>query len=337
MIALFLVLKSSFWANPIRPYGENFMQQYTVPTPYMVGDVHFYSTELDGGLALFDTGPPTPEGEAALLENIDLKKLKYLFITHCHVDHYGLANFVLQNSDAKVFIPSRDAIKFQRHAERLVRIGELLHGYGFGNDFAAQLRESFERNKIFPGRPERFQIVEESSELSEIGISFLACPGHSQSDLVYLVGESAVTGDVLLRNIFQAPLLDTDMDTFTGRYRNYDVYCNSLFNLAKLRGLRILPGHRQYVESVDQSILFYVKTLLERAVKVLPFRNLNLDKILEQLFKGRLTDPFFVYLKASEVVFMLDLIENPTLLKASLEQIGLFDQIGELYFSLSQQ
>ncbi len=313
------------------------MQQHTVQTPYMVGDVHFYSTELDGGLALFDTGPPTPEGEAALLESIDLKNLKYLFITHCHVDHYGLANYVLQQSDAKVFIPRRDAIKFQRHDERMVKIGELLIGYGFGSDFAAQLRESFERNKIFPVRPEQFQIVEESRELSEIGISYLACPGHSQSDLVYLIGESAVTGDVLLRNIFQAPLLDTDMDTFTGRFLNYESYCNSLLNLAKLRGLHILPGHRQYVESVDQAIVFYVRTLLERAVKVLPFKNLNLDKIIEQLFKGRLTDPFFVYLKASEVIFMLDLIENPALLKASLKQIGLFDQIGELYCSLSQQ
>jgi len=78
------------------------MQQHTVQTPYMVGEVHFYSAELDGGPALFDTGPPTPEGEAALLESIDLTRLKFLMITHCHVDHYGLANYILQHSDAEV-------------------------------------------------------------------------------------------------------------------------------------------------------------------------------------------------------------------------------------------
>lgn len=307
------------------------MQQHTIQTPYMVGEAHYYSTKLDGRLVLFDTGPPTPEGEAALLENTDLKNLKYLFITHCHVDHYGLANFILQHSDAEVFIPRRDVIKFQRHAERMVRMAEILKGYGFGDDFTGQLRESFQRNKVFPAIPERFRIVEDAGELSGLGISYLPCPGHSQSDLVYLAGESAVTGDVLLRNIFQAPLLDVDMESFSGRFRNYDAYCSSLLNLAKLRGLTILPGHRQYVDSVDQAILFYVRTLLERAVQVLPFRGLTLDNIIEQLFKGRLIEPFYIYLKISEIVFMLDLIENPTLLKASLEQIGLFDEVSDLY------
>lgn len=307
------------------------MLQHTVQTPYMVGEVHFYSAELDGKLAMFDTGPHTPEAKAFLLESIDLRQLKYLFITHCHVDHYGLANFILQHSDAEVFIPRRDAIKFERHAERMVRMGEFLIGYGFEKDFAVQLRESFDRNKLFPAIPERFRIVEESDELSKLGISYLPCPGHSQADLVYLTGDSAVTGDILLRNIFQAPLLDIDLESFEGRFRNYDAYCGSLLNLAKLRGRRIMPGHRQYIRNVDEAIIFYVKTLLERAVQLLPYRQLALNKIIEQIFKGRLVDPFFIYLKASELVFMLDFIENPLLLKSSMEQIGLFDKVSMLY------
>jgi hydroxyacylglutathione hydrolase len=307
------------------------MHQHTVQTPYMVGEVHFYSTELNGELVLFDTGPPTPEGEAGLRESVDLTRLKYLCVTHCHVDHYGLANYILQHSDAEVFIPRRDVIKFQRHSERMVRIGELLSGYGFGREFTAELRESFERNKVFPAVPDRFRIAEESDRLSGLGISCLSCPGHSQSDLAYLVGDSAVTGDILLRNIFQAPLLDIDMDTFEGRFRNYDAYCSSLLNLAQLRGRRIMPGHRQYIEGVDEAILFYVKTLLERAVQVKPFRGLALNNIIEQLFKGRLTEPFLVYLKISEILFMLDFIKNPGMLKDSLEKIGLFDEVSALY------
>jgi 2,4-dienoyl-CoA reductase (NADPH2) len=307
------------------------MHQHTVQTPYVVGEVHLYSTGCDGGLVLFDTGPPTPEGEACLLGEIDLSRLKYVCITHCHVDHYGLANFILQHSDAEIFIPRSDAIKFQRHSERMARMGEILDGYGYGGDFADQLRDSFERNKVFPAMPERFHIVEESDELARLGISYLPCPGHSQSDLVYLLGNSAVTGDILLRNIFQAPLLDIDLDSFSGRFRNYDAYCNSLLNLAQLRGRSIMPGHRRYVESVDEALLFYVRTLLERVVQLLPFRGLALNTIIENLFKGRLIEPFFIYLKISEIVFMLDLLENPILLKASLEQIGLFNQVSELY------
>jgi 2,4-dienoyl-CoA reductase (NADPH2) len=216
------------------------------------------------------------------------------------------------------------------------RMGGLLGKYGFGNDFVVQLRESFERNKVFPAHPERFRIVEESGELADLGISYLACPGHSQSDLVYLLGDCAVTGDILLRNIFQAPLLDIDLETFQGRFRNYDTYCKTLLKLVQLRGYRIMPGHRQFVVSVDDAILYYVTTLLERAVLVQPLRHLLLTEIIERLFKGRLTDPFLVYLKISEIVFMLDFIENPALLKASLEQIGLFDNVCELYAAVAQ-
>ena len=307
------------------------MRQHTVQTPYMVGEVHFYSTELNGESVLFDTGPPTPEGEACLLANVDLKRLKYLFITHCHVDHYGLANHILQHSDVEIFIPRRDAVKFQRHGERMERMADFMSDYGFSADFSLKLREAFERNKVFPVSPERFRIAEDAEELSRLGISCLPCPGHSQSDLVYLVGESAVTGDILLRNIFQAPLLDLDLESFSGRFRNYDAYCSSLLNLALVRGRQIMPGHRRYVEGVDEAIIFYVTTLLERVVQVLPVRGLAVNKIIEQLFKGRLTEPFLVYLKISEIVFMLDFLENPDLLKSSLEQIGLFGQVSGLY------
>ena len=313
------------------------MIQHTVQTPYMVGDVHFYSAELDGGLALFDTGPPTTAGKEALAEHVDLARLKYLFVTHCHVDHYGLVNHILENSSAEVYIARRDAIKFARHAERLAAIAGILGRYGFGEGFVRQLRDSFQRNKVFPTVPERYRIVEESDELRQLGITWLACPGHSQSDLVYLVGDSAVTGDILLRNIFQAPLLDVDLETFAGRFRNYDAYCASLLNLERLRGLRIMPGHRQSVEGLDAAILFYVTTLLERTIQLLPLRGLALTEMVARLFQRKLTEPFFVYLKVSEIVFMLDFMENPALLRSSLEQIGLFNQVAELYTEATKE
>lgn len=311
------------------------MQQQTVQTPYMVGEVHFYTAELGGDLALFDTGPPTPEGEARLRATVDLPRLKYLFLTHCHVDHYGLANFVLANSSAAVYLPRMDAIKFERHTERLARIAALLGRYGFDATFVGRLRDSFDRNKVFAQKPERYRIVEESPELERLGLSWLACPGHSQSDLVYLTGDCAVTGDLLLRSIFQAPLLDIDLQTFHDRFRNYDAYCASLLKLAQLRGRRIMPGHRHSVDSLDDAILFYVTTLLERAAQLLPVRRLAISAIIEHLFQGRLTEPFFVYLKASEIIFMLDFIDNPALLRSSLEQIGLFPRVAEQFAAVT--
>lgn len=285
---------------------------------------------------LFDTGPPTPDALACLREQIDLSRLKYIFITHCHVDHYGLAATISQQSAAEVFLPRKDAVKLRRHPERLAHVERLLMESGFDVGFTREVRSIVENNKIFPTVPERYTIVEESDIPGKLGISWLSCPGHSQSDLVYMLGDWAVTGDILLRNIFQAPLFDVDLETFDGRFRNYDAYCDSLLQLAKLRSCRILPGHRQSVDSVDDTILFYVRKMLERAGEVKKFAHAgSIRNVVDQMFKESFTNPFFIYLKASEIVFMRDFLADPSRLRHSLRLIGLFDPVSVLYESVA--
>jgi 2,4-dienoyl-CoA reductase (NADPH2) len=137
------------------------MRQHTVQTPYMVGEAHFYSTEIDGELVLFDTGPATPEALACLKEEVDVERLKYIFITHCHVDHYGLAAVIAGNSAAEIFLPRMDAVKLRRHEERLFWIENLLAGFGYDADFTNGLRAIIEKKRIFPELPEKYHIVEE--------------------------------------------------------------------------------------------------------------------------------------------------------------------------------
>jgi hydroxyacylglutathione hydrolase len=308
------------------------MHQHTIQTPYMVGEAHFYSTEINGDLVLFDTGPATPEALSFLAERIELERLRYLFITHCHVDHYGLAAHVARNSSATILLPRQDAVKLRRHGERLLHIEKLLLEYGFDDDYNARLRGTFDRHKVFPTVPERFEIVEESALPQQLGISWLPCPGHSQSDLVYLCGGFAITGDILLREVFQAPLLDVDLATFAGRFRNYDAYCSSLVKLRCLEGYEILPGHRRYVESLDKTIFFYVSKLMERSIQVKRFAGVeSVREVIGELFGNGFTDPFFVYLKASEIIFMRDFLAEPEKLRQALEQIGLFGQVRGLY------
>jgi 2,4-dienoyl-CoA reductase (NADPH2) len=295
----------------------------------MVGEAHFYSTEIDGELVLFDTGPATPEAQAFMQIRVDLQRLKHVFITHCHVDHYGLARFINENSDAEIYIPRKDAIKLQHHEKRLAHIEEELGRVGFDRNYVRRFREIIVQNQIFPGAPERFHIVEESEVPARLGIVVIGCPGHSQSDLVYLVGQSAITGDILLRGIFQAPLLDVDLDSFAGRFRNYEAYCASLRQLVALRGRQILPGHRFAVESLDDAILFYVGKLCERAERLKGFPpDLPLPVLLDRLFGDVSPDPFVAYLKASEIVFMRDFLAEPERLQDSLAAIGLLKRAG---------
>ncbi len=302
--------------------------QHTLATPYVVGPVHCYSTEIAGELVLFDTGPPTEEAKRTLRDNLDFKRLKHVIITHCHIDHYGLARWLERETAATVYLPFRDHLKIVRHSERLDLLYHLLLQIGFEPAFLERFRDNMEDGTVFPPLPDNFKIIEDSLP-EHLGLQILPCPGHSQSDLV-LVGKGwAVTGDVMLQGIFQTPLLDIDLLT-EQRFRNYDAYCESLIKLASLRKKLILPGHREAIDSVDSCLLFYIGKLLERAERInkLP-PDMNAVEILTRLFKDDFKYPFVSYLKASEIIFILDFLADPQRLQNVLAEIGLFSQIAE--------
>ena len=304
--------------------------QHTIPTPYPVGPVHCYSAELNGELVLFDTGPPTSEARDYLRNNLDLKRLRHVIITHCHIDHYGLAQWLAEEYGVTIYLPYRDHLKIECHRERLDHIYALLLQSGFDRLYLGRLRDSMEDGSVFPVLPRRYRIIEEELP-PQFALKAIACPGHSQSDLVLTGSDWAVSGDVLLRGIFQSPLLDVDL--LSGkRFHNYDAYCATLEKLAGLRGKTILPGHRESIESIDACILFYVGKLLERSARVrqLP-ADLNIAEMVKLLFPEPPQRPFLTFLKASELFFIRDFLAQPEQLRVVLQQIDLFQPVAELY------
>jgi 2,4-dienoyl-CoA reductase (NADPH2) len=304
------------------------ISQHTINTPYMVGPVHCYTAELGGDLVLFDTGPPTPQGQRYLQEHIDLSRLRHVIVTHCHIDHYGQSFWLSEQCEAAIYLPYRDSLKVLHNEERMEKMYGLLSRKGFSQGFLDELRDLLNRNVLFPPFPQKYLIAEQDIP-AHLGIEVLSCPGHSQSDLVYVGEDWAVTGDILLRGIFQSPLLDVDVVS-GARFRNYEAYCASLISLAGLRGRRILPGHRHTVDSVDAIFLFYISKMLLRVEQLRPYsQGENIARIIEKLFAGSIKNVFHVYLKASEIIFMKDFLERPELLRASLEDIGLFEDLAE--------
>jgi 2,4-dienoyl-CoA reductase (NADPH2) len=303
------------------------IQQHTISTIYPVGPVHCYSGELGGELVLFDTGPPTLEAQDYLRTQLDLSRLRHVVITHCHADHYGLAAWLEQETEAIVYLPYRDILKFVRHEERFQRLSELLLEIGFDQRFIEGFLVSVNDGDVMPPPPDSFRTVERDLP-QHLDIEVVACPGHSQSDLVLVGSDWLVTGDVLLRGIFQAPLLDIDLETGK-RFCNYEAYCATIIKLAALHGRQVLPGHRNTTDSIDATILFYVGKLLDRAALLNDFSGKdNVANIVNQLFGSGQREPFHYYLKASELVFIRDFLRNPDLLRTSLEQIGLFESVS---------
>jgi len=314
------------------------MRQHTITTPYLVGDVHYYTAEINGESILFDTGPPTPEALHHLRSEVNIKKLSYVFITHCHADHYGLVDHLSHHTIATILLPRRDVLKFTHHQRRMEVMQQLIREQGFDERHVNLFRQVIENNMVTPKLPARYEIAEESKIPASLGIEVIPCPGHSQSDLVYLCGDDVVSGDVLLHNVFQIPLLDADLDTLAGRFDNYGAYCQTLLQLPRLAGKRIHPGHRGSVDGVEATIVWYVRKMLERARRMRALSHtdgIDLMQIVHRLFGETFGDIFVVYLKVSEIMFLRDFLADPDLLRNSLARIGLLDEVRETFEALT--
>ncbi|WP_303721536.1 MBL fold metallo-hydrolase [Malonomonas rubra] len=265
--------------------------QHTLPTPYPVGPVHCYSAEINGELLLIDTGPPMEEGKKYLQQHFDLQRLQHVLITHCHIDHYGLAAWLEREYDCTIYLPYRDSLKIANHSKRLDGLTAIRQEIGFSAAFAEAFRCEMDSDLVFPEFPQQFKIAEQELP-PELGIEILACPGHSQSDLVYVGSNWAATGDTMLREIFQSPMLDIDLKTGK-RFHNYAAYCDTILKLATLRDKQILPGHNGYIIGVDFNISYYTDKLLKRAKQSRKFSaELNAPEVVEKLFGDSIQEPF---------------------------------------------
>jgi len=304
--------------------------QHTIDTPYPVGPVHCYTLEQADGLILFDTGPPTSEAKEYLRRHLDLSRLRHVLVTHCHIDHYGLAHWLEQESDATIYLPHRDGLKITQHERRMELMYALLCEVGFDQEYLDGMQKIFATGVLFPPLPKNFKIAEKNLP-EELGIEVIPCPGHSQSDVVYTFGRYAVTGDTLLRGIFQSPLLDVDL--LTGeRFNNYHAYSDSIVKLAGLEDKTVLPGHRQSIDSVSSSLQFYIGKMLTRVEQMLPVKDeKNVARLISKLFNNSMNEVFHIYLKASEILFMQDFLAEPEKLEEALAEIGLLDTVAPLF------
>lgn len=306
-------------------------KKITLPTPYPVGPIHVYYFEINGIRVLFDSGPPTKAAITILENEINLKQLDYLFITHFHPDHYGGAHIIEQLSPAQIIFSEHDLAFYEDYDLRVKFLFEYLSQLEIPLELITTLEKTLSGFKNAIPLPQKFKILEESQDvIEELGISFIKCPGHSQSDIIYQVDIFCITGDTLLRDIFQTPLLDLHLTTKTGRYLNYENYCQSITKLKSIEHQKILTAHNEAIVSVDHQIQFYYHKITEKAEKLEMI--LNQDKsiyeIMMNIFPFTKTKPFLFYVKLSELLFIKDYLNDRDLLRNALVKNNILEVIN---------
>lgn len=296
------------------------------------GPVNVYALEDEGGWALFDCGIGTEEGEAALRagaaeHGIALDRCTRLFVSHGHVDHYGLAQTLSEESGATVFIHPADASKavgpdgwdarshlYRAFLERAgVPSGQLDRLVAFGR-FTGKYSRRIEAARVQPlAAGQRFRFRHFEAEV-------LHLPGHTPGLVCLWDAEHRIlfADDHILARTSPNPFLELQGD---GPVRTGRALVNYFASIRRVMALEVdwvLPGHGEPFQDV--------RPLLER---LFGFYARRQEKLLAALEAGAdtpfaMTQALFgphegprLYLTLSEVVGNLEVMEDEGRVRSS--------------------
>jgi glyoxylase-like metal-dependent hydrolase (beta-lactamase superfamily II) len=295
-----------------------------VPFPEAGGPANVYVIEEDGGgLALFDAGIGTPEGEAALLEGFQrigrsLREVRRIFVSHGHLDHYGYARAAQEISGAPVYCHERDHDKVtwrERDPARRASAAGYLARLGAGPEIRA-LADKFQDSIDRMSRPlEHVEPLEGGARLrfARFEVEVMHLPGHTPG-LVCLWNERdgvLFSDDHLLELVSPNPLIDLEGGS-EPRHRALVEYLRSAVRVRGLPVQLVAPGHGPtftgHVETIDRLLSFYEKRQAKVLALLAEHGPQTVAELAPRVFPN--ARPHQQYLILSEVVGNVEVLED---------------------------
>jgi glyoxylase-like metal-dependent hydrolase (beta-lactamase superfamily II) len=226
------------------------IHRLSVPLPFPPREVAAWVIEGENGHVLVDTGIDTPGGREALRQGaedlgVTPESLRWVVLTHAHIDHYGLAGAVRTWAGAQVALHEREEELARRFVDRwpadregvsaAMRMGgvpeDVVPRFLAASDFIHRQYRDFRPDLLLRG---------ERGELPGApGWEWILTPGHSPGHVVVYHPERRIliAGDHVLPRI--SPNIGADLyaaDPLTD-------YVASLRRLRELPVDLVLPSH----------------------------------------------------------------------------------------------
>jgi glyoxylase-like metal-dependent hydrolase (beta-lactamase superfamily II) len=235
------------------------IHRISVPTPFYVGPVNVYLIEEDP-LTLIDAGPRHEGSLEALRDGLarlghKLSDIKRIIISHAHSDHYGLAQFVVQESGATAYIHEWDApavsASTDYHAYRA-----LLTAAGVPREAIDRMEAGYEKFKGFAYPLERVETLKDEDEIlfDHESLTVVHTPGHTPGSicLVRTSNRLVFASDTVLKTITPNPVLSPDPIDSTRRFQSLGEYLVSLARIRALAPTVLKGGHGDDVTDYDE-------------------------------------------------------------------------------------
>jgi glyoxylase-like metal-dependent hydrolase (beta-lactamase superfamily II) len=260
-----------------------------IPIPQAGGPANVYLIEeRDGGVALFDSGIGTPQGEASVREGFRALGYKFgdvrrIYLSHGHIDHYGLAQTICEESGAPVYIHEADRQKVEHPGADWKASREAYRDYMLRLGASPEEIQRLERGHLAImklARPiERTRSVRDGEILQfrHFSATVQHSPGHTPGLTCLYVENAGIlfSDDHLLERVSPNPLIEIGPEGPDQKFRALSTYLKTLEKTRQLPIKLVLPGHaRPFTEPnrvIDSLLGLYSK---------------RQEKMLEKLSQG---------------------------------------------------
>lgn len=222
--------------------------RFRIPNPYFEGQNNVYLIEGDDP-ALIDTGIGTATALAELegmlgRRGYALRDMKKIFLTHKHVDHFGLAAAIWERSRARVYVHEADHEDVTQFEERRALVTECYRAFmvecGVPSETIASLAKLSEAFGTL-GRSVPAEPLHDGQRiaLGDGVLTVIHTPGHTRGSACFQYKNMLFSGDHLLPD-YTSNVGATDIDA----PEPLSQYLSSLQKIQGLSGIKMmLPGH----------------------------------------------------------------------------------------------
>jgi glyoxylase-like metal-dependent hydrolase (beta-lactamase superfamily II) len=298
-----------------------------VPIPFVEagGPVNVYFLENeDGTYTLFDTGLGSPEAEAAFRASVkeaglDVAKVRRMLISHGHIDHYGMAQTLAEETGAPVHVHPLDWEKVVGEGRWVMRAREYSDYFRKQGVVPGVLEAMMDRTRKtmnFARRVDASRAVKleagERFRFRHFEVEVLHLPGHTPGLVCLWDAEHRIlfADDHILAKVSPNPLLELGEKGEEDKFLALIRYFESARVVHQMDIDWVLPGHGPPFQGH--------RVLLEG---LFAFYEKRQAKLLARLSEGEATpvqlvellfgqaDPGRLFLTLSEVIGNLEVLE----------------------------
>jgi glyoxylase-like metal-dependent hydrolase (beta-lactamase superfamily II) len=320
--------------------GNIVMMKVNIPIPALKY-VNSYVIRGDRGYVIIDTGWDNESSFTSFLSNlnkinVNLNDIKYILITHFHVDHIGLVNrlknltkatFILHNEDKKYIE------KFTKNSEKVKEeIRDTLRNIGVPKELYQNLNilPWVKRLKFYEEVNEFIIGIKNEEEISLGNISLKAIwtPGHTPGHMCFYDNERKIlfTGDHIL------PTISSNISQLIEEGSALSEFIKSLLKVNDLEVRLGLPAHQGLITDLKARIkelrLHHINRLMEIVESVK--NGLRTPYEIAASIKWKLggkswyeADPFQKFLALGETLAHLIFLQRVGIIKVEQDRSGI--------------